>query len=122
MKRIVFLTAALAAVCISSAAGANEIQKAAGSVRQVVAENITQPEAEPTSQRAPGASTGGGGPAAWPHHQPTTRWSRHHRNTTTPRIAKPANASSIPTKRGFYHQVTSRWARHYRNTSSPSPK
>jgi len=120
MKTIILLAAA-ASLCIGSIATAAEINVAAGTVRQEVAQNVNAPNGDSdASIRGTVGSTGE--PKAWPHHNPMTRWQRHRRNTTTMLVARPANSDAIPQKAGFYHQVTSRWSSHYENSTRLAPK
>jgi len=120
MKTIILLAAA-ASLCIGSIATAAEIKVAAGTVRQAVDQNVNAASGDAAASIAgPVGSTGE--PAAWPHHNPMTRWQRHRRNTTTMLVARPANSDAIPQKAGFYHQVTSRWSSHYENSTRLAPK
>lgn len=120
MKTII-LFAAAASLCVGSIATAAEIKVAAGTVRQAVDQNVNAASGDPdASIRGPVGPTAE--PAAWPHHNPMTRWQGHRRNTTTKLVARPANPDAIPQKAGFYHQVTSRWSRYYQNSTNPAPK
>lgn len=120
MKTIFFMTAAMAAACITTSASAADVQWADGTVRQEVAQNITKP---PEQQQTPGTKTDNddAGPQAWPHHQLNSHWYRHHKNTTNKGAAAPTNPDAVPKRKFFYHQVTTRWSRHYKNSTSPAP-
>lgn len=77
MKNSVLLTATAVALCLASGAWANDIRTEEGAMRQDLAQGAGDAAATSTRTKRDAA----GFPI---YHQVTTRWSRHHRNTSSP--------------------------------------
>ena len=77
MRNPIFLAVATVALCAASAAWASDIRTTDGTMRQDLAQTAGDTAATSTGTRKDAA----GFPI---YHQVTTRWSRHHRNTSSP--------------------------------------